>query len=38
MPGALNVPVTGVIEDGRLVAPEKIAERFNAGGVDLNSR
>jgi len=36
MPGALNVPVTELIEDGRLVAPEKIAERFNAGGVDVN--
>lgn len=36
MPGALNVPVTELIEDGRLVAPEKIAERFSAGGVDVN--
>ena len=25
MPGALNVPVTGLIEDGRLIAPEQIA-------------
>ena len=38
MPGALNVPVTGLIEDGRLIAPDKIAERFKAGGVDLISR
>jgi len=37
MPGAKNVPVTELIEDGRLVAPEKIRERFAAGGVDLNS-
>ena len=36
MPGALNVPVTELIEDGRLVTPEKITERFKAGGVDLN--
>jgi thiosulfate/3-mercaptopyruvate sulfurtransferase len=36
MPGAKNVPVTELIEDGRLVAPEKIKERFVAGGVDLN--
>ncbi|HEY1364763.1 MAG TPA: 3-mercaptopyruvate sulfurtransferase [Xanthobacteraceae bacterium] len=36
MPGALNVPVTAVIEDGRLVAPEKIAAAFAAAGVDLD--
>jgi thiosulfate/3-mercaptopyruvate sulfurtransferase len=36
MPGALNVPVTGLIENGRLIAPEKIAEKFRAGGVDLD--
>jgi thiosulfate/3-mercaptopyruvate sulfurtransferase len=36
MPGAKNVPVTELIEDGRLVAPEKIKERFAAGGVDLD--
>jgi thiosulfate/3-mercaptopyruvate sulfurtransferase len=36
MPGAKNVPVTELIEDGRLVAPEKIRERFAAGGVDLD--
>jgi thiosulfate/3-mercaptopyruvate sulfurtransferase len=36
MPGAKNVPVTELIEDGRLVAPEKIKERFKAGGVDLD--
>jgi thiosulfate/3-mercaptopyruvate sulfurtransferase len=35
MPGALNVPVTELIEGGRLVPPEKIAQRFAAGGVDL---
>jgi thiosulfate/3-mercaptopyruvate sulfurtransferase len=36
MPGALNVPVTELIAGGRLVPPEKIAERFAAGGVDLS--
>ncbi len=36
MPGALNVPVTGLIENGRLIAPEQIAEKFRAGGVDLD--
>ncbi len=37
MPGAFNVPVTELIANGRLVAPEKIAERFRAGGVDLDA-
>jgi thiosulfate/3-mercaptopyruvate sulfurtransferase len=36
MPGAKNVPVTELIEDGRLIAPEKIREKFVAGGVDLS--
>jgi thiosulfate/3-mercaptopyruvate sulfurtransferase len=36
MPGAKNVPVTELIEDGRLIAPERIKEKFTAGGVDLN--
>jgi thiosulfate/3-mercaptopyruvate sulfurtransferase len=36
MPGAKNVPVTELIENGRLVTPEKITERFLAGGVDLD--
>jgi thiosulfate/3-mercaptopyruvate sulfurtransferase len=35
MPGALNVPVTGLIENGRLITPEQIAQKFSAGGVDL---
>jgi thiosulfate/3-mercaptopyruvate sulfurtransferase len=35
MPGAFNVPVTELIEDGRLIAPEAIAQKFKAGGVDL---
>ena len=36
MPGAKNVPVTGLIENGRLIAPDQIAEKFKAGGVDLD--
>ena len=36
MPGAKNVPVTGLIEDGRLITADKIKERFTAGGVDLD--
>jgi len=35
MPGALNVPSTALVEDGRLIAPERIAQTFAAGGVDL---
>ncbi len=36
MPGALNVPVTELIQDGRLIAPDKIAQTFAAGGVDIS--
>ena len=36
MPGAKNVPVTELIENGRLVTTDKIRERFSAGGVDLD--
>jgi thiosulfate/3-mercaptopyruvate sulfurtransferase len=36
MPGAFNVPVTGLIENGRLIEPDRIAEKFKAGGVDLS--
>ncbi len=35
MPGALNVPSTELVEDGRLVAPERIKQIFASGGVDL---
>ncbi len=35
MPGALNVPSTELVEDGRLVAPERIRQIFTSGGVDL---
>jgi thiosulfate/3-mercaptopyruvate sulfurtransferase len=36
MPGALNVPSTDLVEDGRLIAPERIAKAFAAAGVDLS--
>jgi thiosulfate/3-mercaptopyruvate sulfurtransferase len=36
MPGALNVPSTALVENGRLIAPERIAQVFAAGGVDLD--
>jgi len=34
MPGALNVPVNSVIDNGRLASPDAIAKAFAAGGVD----
>ena len=34
MPGALNVPVTTLIDNGRLVSPDRIAKAFADGGVD----
>ena len=34
--GRQNVPVTELVEDGRLISPEKIAQAFAAGGVDLD--
>jgi thiosulfate/3-mercaptopyruvate sulfurtransferase len=36
MPGAFNVPSTGLVENGRLIAPERIKQVFAAGGVDLD--
>jgi thiosulfate/3-mercaptopyruvate sulfurtransferase len=36
MPGALNVPSTGVIENGRLAPADKIKKAFETGGVDLD--
>jgi len=35
MPGAFNVPFGDIVEDGRLVDPERIAAAFRKGGVDL---
>jgi thiosulfate/3-mercaptopyruvate sulfurtransferase len=35
MPGSYNVPFAGIIENGCLVAPERIVAAFKAGGVDI---
>jgi thiosulfate/3-mercaptopyruvate sulfurtransferase len=35
MPGALNVPYTSLLENGTLVAPDRIKQALAAGGVDL---
>ena len=34
MPGALNVPFTEIVDNGRLASPEKIAQVFAKHGVD----
>jgi thiosulfate/3-mercaptopyruvate sulfurtransferase len=34
MPGAFNVPFTEIVENGRLVSPESIAQAFKKAGVD----
>ena len=36
MPGALNVPYGGILEDGRLVYHDRIRQAFRQGGVDLD--
>ncbi|MBI4365925.1 MAG: 3-mercaptopyruvate sulfurtransferase [Deltaproteobacteria bacterium] len=36
MPGAFNVPYTEIVENGRLVSPERIAQAFKKAGVDLD--
>ena len=36
MPGAHNVPVTELIENGRLVSADRIAQKFTSQGVDLS--
>jgi thiosulfate/3-mercaptopyruvate sulfurtransferase len=36
MPGAFNVPSAAIIEDGRLVAPERLKKIFTEAGVDLD--
>ena len=36
MPGAFNVPFPEIVENGRLVAPERIAEAFRKAGVDTD--
>lgn len=35
MPGALNLPFTEVVENGRLASPDKIAAAFANAGVDV---
>jgi thiosulfate/3-mercaptopyruvate sulfurtransferase len=37
MPGALNVPSTAVVENGRLRPPNELKRAFAAGGVDLDA-
>lgn len=36
MPGALNVPSSAIVENGRLASPEKIAAAFKKAGVDTD--
>lgn len=36
MPGATNVPASELIESGRLVPPERIAQAFAKAGVDID--
>jgi thiosulfate/3-mercaptopyruvate sulfurtransferase len=36
MPGAFSLPYQKLIEDGRLVAPERIAAAFASAGVDID--
>jgi thiosulfate/3-mercaptopyruvate sulfurtransferase len=36
MPGAFNVPFADILENGRLASPDKIAQAFKKGGVDLD--
>jgi thiosulfate/3-mercaptopyruvate sulfurtransferase len=36
MPGALNLPAAELIENGRLISPERIAQAFAMAGVDVD--
>jgi thiosulfate/3-mercaptopyruvate sulfurtransferase len=36
MPGAFNGPYTEIVENGRLVSPDRIAAAFKKGGVDTD--
>ena len=36
IPGSLNVPSTALVENGCLLAPERLKQAFAAGGVDLD--
>jgi thiosulfate/3-mercaptopyruvate sulfurtransferase len=35
IPGSLNVPHTTLVQDGRLLPPDRLREAFRAGGVDF---
>ncbi len=37
IPGSLNVPSSAVVENGRLLPPERLREAFAAGGVDIDT-
>ena len=37
MPGALNVPSSELVENGRLIAPDRIAQVFAKAGVDVDN-
>jgi thiosulfate/3-mercaptopyruvate sulfurtransferase len=36
MPGAFNLPYTEIVENGRLVSPDRIAAAFKKAGVDVD--
>ena len=36
IPGSFNVPSTAVIENGTLLPPDRLAQAFAAGGVDID--
>jgi thiosulfate/3-mercaptopyruvate sulfurtransferase len=36
IPGSLNVPYTTLVENGTLVAPDRLKQAFAAGGVDID--
>ena len=36
MPGAFNLPYSEIVEDGRLVEPERIAAAFKKAGIDTD--
>lgn len=36
MPGALNVPATSLVENGKLLPPDRLRQAFAAGGVDID--
>jgi thiosulfate/3-mercaptopyruvate sulfurtransferase len=36
IPGSFNVPAASLVQDGRLVSPERLRQAFTDGGVDLD--